>query len=142
MRLSYAWVFASLALNCNASFAEGPTLQYAETRFSEDDMLPVRTTALSPGSVQRRTLNAAGLPAFFLIGDDDRSRTWLKQRLPQLTKLKAVGLVVNVESKSALVNLRQLAPGLTLSPVSADDLANRLGLRHYPVLITARSVEQ
>ncbi|MHA6788168.1 integrating conjugative element protein [Pseudomonas bijieensis] len=142
MRLSFAWVLAILALNCNASFAENPTLQYAETRYSEDDMLPVRTTALSPGSVQRRTLSASGLPAFFLIGDDDHSRTWLKQRLPQLTKLKAVGLVVNVESKSALVNLRQMAPGLTLSPVSADDLANRLGLRHYPVLITARSIEQ
>ena len=38
--------------------------------------------------------------------------------------------------------LRRLAPGLTLSPASGDDLAQRLGLRHYPVLITSTGVEQ
>lgn len=142
MRLGYAWIFAILALNCNGSVAESSKLQYADARYSEDDMLPVRSATLTPGTVQRRTLDAAGLPAFFLIGDDARSRAWLKQRLPKLSKLRAVGLVVNVESKAALVDLRQMAPGLTLSPVSADDLANRLSLRHYPVLITASSIEQ
>lgn len=53
-----------------------------------------------------------------------------------------MGLVVNVESMAALTALRRLAPGLTLSPVSGDDLAQRLGLRHYPVLITSTGVEQ
>ncbi|MDR6610552.1 integrating conjugative element protein [Pseudomonas synxantha] len=114
----------------------------AEVRYSEEDMLPVRSTSLTPGSVERRRLSATGLPAFFIIGDDLRSRTWLKQRLPTLIKLNAVGLVVNIESKAALDNLRQVATGLTLTPVSADDLALRLNLRHYPVLITASSLEQ
>ncbi|UZE21007.1 MULTISPECIES: integrating conjugative element protein [unclassified Pseudomonas] len=116
--------------------------QYAEDRFREDDLLPVRSKALSPGTVKRRLLNASGLPAFFLIGDDALSRSWLRQRLPQLTRLKAAGLVVNVESNASLTHLRQLAPGLTLSPVSADDLAQRLQLQHYPVLVTASSIEQ
>ena len=49
---------------------------------------------------------------------------------------------VNVESMAALTALRRLAPGLILSPASGDDLAQRLGLRHYPVLITATGVEQ
>jgi integrating conjugative element protein (TIGR03765 family) len=105
-------------------------------------MLPVRSTSLSPGSVERQALSATGLPAFFLIGDDQRSRNWLKQRLHVLVKMNAVGLVVKVESKSALDRLRQAAAGLTLTPVSADDLAHRLNLRHYPVLITANSIEQ
>ena len=56
--------------------------------------------------------------------------------------MQAVGLVVNVESMAALTALRRLAPGLTLSPASGDDLAQRLGLRHYPVLITSTGVEQ
>nr|MBF3175129.1 DUF2859 domain-containing protein [Pseudomonas aeruginosa] len=30
----------------------------------------------------------------------------------------------------------------TLAPASGDDLAQRLGLRHYPVLITATGIEQ
>ncbi len=108
----------------------------------EAAMLPVRSTQLSPGEVQRRVIRAPGLTALFLIGDDERSRAWLRQRQAALRELQAVGLVVNVESMAALTALRRLAPGLTLSPASGDDLAQRLGLRHYPVLITATGVEQ
>ncbi|KJS66071.1 MAG: hypothetical protein JL55_37630, partial [Pseudomonas sp. BICA1-14] len=75
-------------------------------------------------------------------GDDARSRAWLRQRHAALRELGAVGLVVNVESTAALVDLRRLAPGLTLAPASGDDLAQRLGLHHYPVLITATGIEQ
>jgi len=109
---------------------------------AEAAMLPVRSTQLSPGEVQRRVIRAPGLTALFLIGDDERSRAWLRQRQATLRELQAVGLVVNVESMAALTALRRLAPGLTLSPASGDDLAQRLGLRHYPVLITATGVEQ
>lgn len=110
--------------------------------FSEADMLPVRSTLLTPGDVQRRTIQAPGLRPLILIGDDPRSRTWLRHRLSVLRKLDAVGLVVNVESEAALATLRSLAPGLPLSPASGDDFAQRLGIRHYPVLITATGIEQ
>nr|WP_228734622.1 integrating conjugative element protein [Xanthomonas euvesicatoria] len=109
---------------------------------SEADMLPVRSARLSPGEVPRRVIQAPGLTPFFLIGDDARSRAWLRQRAPALRELGALGLVVNVESVDALAALRGLATGLTLAPVSGDDLAGRLGLRHYPVLITATGIEQ
>ena len=109
---------------------------------AEAAMLPVRSTLLSPGDVPRRVIRAPGLTPLFLIGDDERSRIWLRQRQAALRELHAVGLVVNVESITALTALRRLAPGLTLAPVSGDDLAQRLGLRHYPVLITATGIEQ
>jgi len=54
----------------------------------------------------------------------------------------AVGLVVNVETVQGLVRLRALVPGVPLAPVSGDDLVERLGLRHYPALITATGIEQ
>ena len=54
----------------------------------------------------------------------------------------AVGLVVNVETVQGLARLRALVPGVPLAPVVGDDLAERLGLRHYPVLITATGIEQ
>ncbi|MBO9333119.1 integrating conjugative element protein [Achromobacter pulmonis] len=111
-------------------------------RASEADMLPVRSAQLSPGEVPRRVIQAPGLTPFFLIGDDPRSRAWLRQRASALRELGALGLVVNVESADALAALRGLADGLTLAPVSGDDLAGRLGLRHYPVLITATGIEQ
>ena len=54
----------------------------------------------------------------------------------------AVGLVVNVETAQGLARLRALAPGVPLAPAAADDLAERLGLRHYPALVSATGVEQ
>ncbi|MBO9831230.1 integrating conjugative element protein [Xanthomonas phaseoli] len=114
-----------------------PPMQHGEAA-----LLPVRSTRLSPGAVDARPLDAQGLTPFFLVGDDPRSRTWLRQRQDQLRSLRAAGLVVNVESQQALDALRSLAPGLALFPASGDDLARRLGLRHYPALLTATRIEQ
>lgn len=109
---------------------------------NEASMLPVRSLWLSPGDVARRVIEAPGLPPFFLVGDDQRSRAWLQQRAQRLRELGAVGLVVNVSSAESLAMLRTLVPELSLSPVAGDDLAERLSLRHYPVLITATGLEQ
>lgn len=110
--------------------------------FSEADMLPVKSAQLSPGSVERRSIQAPGLQPLFLVGDDELSQAWLRERAASLLTLNVVGLVVNVDTAEGLARLRELAPGLTLSPVSGDDLAQRLELRHYPVLITPTGIEQ
>ncbi|MFV0277315.1 MAG: integrating conjugative element protein [Parahaliea sp.] len=110
--------------------------------FSEADMLPVKSALLSPGRVERRSIQAAGLQPLFLVGDDELSRSWLRQRADTLQALRAVGLVVNIDTADGLARLRDLAPGLILSPASGDDLAQRLEIRHYPVLITATGIEQ
>lgn len=112
------------------------------TRYKESDFLPVRSTRLTPGSVERRAINAPGLTTIFLVGDDDVSRAWLRERYETLRELRAVGFVVRVESAEALAALRKLAPGLTLSPSPADDMAQRLNLQHYPVLIRTDRIEQ
>ena len=108
---------------------------------AEAVMVPVRSERLSPGDEPRRVIRAPGLTPLFLVGDDDRSRAWLKQRHVELQTLRAVGLVVSVATPEALAALRRLVPGLVLSPVSGDDLAHRLGIQHYPVLITATGIE-
>lgn len=108
---------------------------------AEAAMLPVRSMRLTPGDEPRRVIRAPGLTPLFLVGDDDRSRAWLQQRGKDLQALRAVGLVVNVATPEALAALRRLAPGLMLSPAPGDELAQRLGLKHYPVLITATGIE-
>ena len=108
--------------------------------YDEALLLPIRSPSLRPGPVENRPVNLPGITALFLIGDDPRSHAWLQQRLPELQRLGAAGLVVNVESASALQTLRNRAPGLT--PVPGDDLAQRLGLNRYPVLITTTAIEQ
>lgn len=115
----------------------------APAPISERDMLPVVSEQLSPGRVEPRALNLPpGTTPFFLVGDDDLSVAWLEQRLDALQSLNAVGLVVHVLNAEGLEQLRGMAEGLELRPVAGDDLAGRLGIQHYPVLITARGLEQ
>ncbi|PAU86032.1 integrating conjugative element protein [Pseudomonas sp. WN033] len=109
---------------------------------TEADMLPVRSSKLTPGTVVRRVIEAPGLQPFFLVGDDDASHAWLHHHAASLQERGAVGLVVNVETMAGLTGLRERAPGLLLAPVAADDLAGRLGIQHYPVLITRTGIEQ
>ncbi len=104
--------------------------------------LPVRTTRMSPGKVEGRTINAPGMQPLFLIGDDETSRRWLLTHSTALEQMQAVGLVVNVDSKERLDAIRSLVPNLLVSPASGDELAQRLGLNHYPVLITPTAIEQ
>ncbi|MDC9589436.1 integrating conjugative element protein [Xenorhabdus sp. XENO-10] len=108
----------------------------------EAAMLPVNTPELTPGKVIRRPLQLPGIGALFLIGDDPDSRQWLSQHATILAKLHAVGLVVNVREMAGLQALRALAPGLLLSPASGTELARRLQLQHYPVLITDTQLSQ
>lgn len=103
---------------------------------------PVRSQRLTPGTVQGRALNAPGLQPFFLVGDDELSRRWLASRGETLQRLGAVGLAVNVASADRLAVIRRWAGGLAVSPVVGDDVASRLGLAHYPVLITPTALEQ
>ena len=103
---------------------------------------PVTTPELSPGPVQGRAINAAGLQPMFIVGDDPTSQAWINQKLPQLQGLQAVGLAVNVSNAARLQEIRRWAYGLQVMPVPASDIAGRLGLQHYPVLITATILQQ
>ncbi|PLR35047.1 integrating conjugative element protein [Chimaeribacter californicus] len=105
-------------------------------------MLPVTTPELTPGPVEQQPLFLPGMRATFLIGDDDLSRRWLALRRDRLLQLNAVGYVVNISEASALNTLKAHAEGLELVPVSGSDLATRLGISHYPVLISEKGIEQ
>ena len=87
-------------------------------------------------------IEAPGLRPFVVVGDDKASQDWLQRHAASLRERGAVGLVVNVETVQGLARLRALALGVPLAPVSGDDLAERLGLRHYPALVTATGIEQ
>lgn len=103
---------------------------------------PVVTPEMSPGPVQGRVINAPGLQPLFLLGDDEASRAWLQEHRQELLQLQAVGLVVNVSGPGRMAEVRNWAPGLQMLPTSGTDIAGRLGLRHYPVLITSTTVQQ
>ncbi|WLV41106.1 integrating conjugative element protein [Morganella morganii] len=103
-------------------------------------VFPVRTPELSPGRQAARALDLPGMPPIFIIGDDELSRRWLVSRRDQLRQDNAIGYVVNVATETAWQELQVLAGGLTLLPVSGSDLAVRLKISHYPVLISERGL--
>lgn len=109
---------------------------------SISDMLPVSTPEMSPGVVASRALNLPGMPPVFVLGDDVASRQWLQQHAASLSGMQATGMVISVQDEQGLNTLRQLAPGVAMVPVSGGDLARRLGLNHYPLLITATGISQ
>jgi len=92
--------------------------------------------------VPHRTLNLPGITPLFLVGHDDESLEWLSRHAQTLQSLNASGLAVEVADAQALRRIQAAAPGLNIWPVSGDDIAERLELEHYPVLITPTGLEQ
>ncbi|ELQ9310774.1 integrating conjugative element protein [Serratia marcescens] len=114
----------------------------ASSADAEAAVLPVATPELTPGDVADRPLQLPGIGALFLVGEDEVSRAWLQANAEQLKSRYAAGLVVNVSSLSALQALRELAPGIPMAAASGSELARRLQLSHYPVLITDTGLTQ
>lgn len=133
------------AVNANSSEFTPPetlTPSAPPTAISIASALPVRTPELTPGLVSSRVLNLSGMPPIFIVGDDDMSRKWLSMRAVDLKRLGATGFVVNVSDKSGLVSLNSLVPNIEMAPASGSDLARRLQLTHYPLLITEKGMMQ
>lgn len=105
-------------------------------------ILPVSSSQLTPGPIAPRPLNMPGLQPFFLVGDDSQSLAWLRQRAARLREIGAAGLAVEVADTAALSRIRAAAPGITILPVNGNDIATRLQIEHYPILVTATSLEQ
>ena len=105
---------------------------------------PVRTPGMSPGPVDARKAQMPQLAAspFFLVGNDPLSRDWLARFGGKLAKMGAVGFLVNAESEADLQAIRQLAPGVPITPLDATSLAKTLGVSHYPVLVSSGLIEQ
>ena len=114
------------------------------------NLLPMHSPGLTLGTLSplasnppQLTLLAKGNPRpFFLIGTDERSRQWLLAHRSQLVLLGAVGMVVQANTKEELERIAAIADGLPITLGSASDIVKALGIRHYPVLISARGVEQ
>ncbi|WP_455917965.1 integrating conjugative element protein [Pseudomonas cerasi] len=122
--------------------ADRPVHADLSTFADETWILPIRSSHLSPGQITSRALNMPGLRPFFLVGDDPQSLTWLRQRAAELHEMGAAGLAVEVADNEALARIRAAAPDITILPVNGNDVATRLQIEHYPVLITATSLEQ
>lgn len=138
-----------------APYLEGIAAEPAEhpaTRSAPDPLagrFPVHTPELSPGTIQSRRFPEAlrRYAVFldrplFLIGTDPLSHQWLIQHRNRLAQIGAVGLLVEARTQADLDAIGAIGGDLLIVPTSASALAGVLGLRHYPVLISAEGYEQ
>jgi 2-keto-3-deoxy-L-rhamnonate aldolase RhmA len=51
-------------------------------------------------------------------------------------------MLVQAETREDIQDIAKIAQGLSISVGSATDLAKALGIKRYPVLITAKGLEQ
>ncbi|MCG7953144.1 MAG: integrating conjugative element protein [Candidatus Thiodiazotropha endolucinida] len=105
-------------------------------------LLPIRSPGLTPGRVETRSHERPFTRPFFLIGSDARSRKWLQTHRNRLKEIGAVGMLVQADTVEDLRTTATLAEGLSILPASGSDIAQALGITHYPVLITPHGIEQ
>ncbi len=104
---------------------------------------PVTTPQLSPKVVAPRPISLPHLQTpIFIIGSDAFSRQWLQERKDELISVGAVGLLVEAENREALRSIQVLGDGLHITAVPGQDIAQQLGIKHYPVLISRTAIEQ
>lgn len=99
-------------------------------------LVPIRSPGLTPGAIKSREHKQAFPQAFFLIGADERSLQWLANHRSYLIEEGAVGLLVQADSVQDLETVAGIANGLAITPASGTDIAEALGISHYPFAIT------
>ncbi len=109
---------------------------------AQESFFPLRAAPLRPGTFAP-TRHGQKIPqTMFVVGEDDRSRAWLRRHRQRLQRLGAIGLVVAARDAKALRSIREAAHPLPLYPSNPAWLAEDLGLRYYPALIDAETLRQ
>jgi integrating conjugative element protein (TIGR03765 family) len=104
---------------------------------------PLPKTDMTPGIEIKRNVNLSWLATpIFLIGSDEQSLQWLKQHQADLVSLHAQGLLVNAQSSSDINQIRSSFSDLSIMSLSANMIADRLAIKHYPVLITSTEIKK
>lgn len=105
--------------------------------------LPITTPSMKPGkvTVTPKALRYLQRP-LFLVGSDHASRDWLVKKREQLIRIRAIGLLVEAKDRQEVEAVLAVAKGLRLVPASAESFATKLGLSHYPILLSKEGWEQ
>ncbi len=106
-------------------------------------ILPIVTPELSFGRVEKRQVNFPQLKSpVCVIGSDDRSLAWLVEYHEQLKKIGARCILVQARTRSDLERVAKFAAGIPVLPFQGSELASYFDIKHYPVLISQRWIEQ
>ena len=106
---------------------------------------PVVTASMSVGRVTedeaRDVKYQMATRPMFIIGYDPVSIKWLYSNKELLKEKKAIGLVVNIQTKEQMEELQSIVgDGVLMQPTPGDRLAEHLKIRHYPFYMDNQGV--
>lgn len=106
---------------------------------------PVVTTSMSVGRVTedeaRDVRYQMAMTPMFIIGYDPVSIKWLTSNKELLKEKKAIGLVVNIQTKEQMEELQSIVgDGVLMQPTPGDRLAEHIKIRHYPFYMDNQGV--
>lgn len=78
----------------------------------------------------------------FIIGNDKFSMQWLNANKAELERFQAAGIITKVDSQQEFEAIQEAVSPLPLMPMSADALAEEMGVPGYPIMITGRGFFQ
>ena len=106
---------------------------------------PVITKSMSVGKVGADEAMdikyQVAMRPMFIVGYDPVSISWLKTNKDLLAEKKAIGLVVNVESKEQMDALQKIVGDeVMMQPTPGDRLSEHLKIKHYPFYMDNQGV--
>jgi len=107
---------------------------------SIEQFLPIESRTLTVGSFEPEDRATGVVQPLFIVGCDEASLEWVEVNRARLLELSAFGLVVDAPDVEAYERLEQAAEGLVIRPVVGDLVAEHLGIKRYPALVTADGI--
>lgn len=104
------------------------------------------TTELKLGKVTTKPLPStiAGKlhTPIFIIGSDKASRQWLIKKKPALIAMGAKGILVESPNHQHFKQIVAIAKPLPLEAITIDNIADELGLKNYPAIVSNAGIKQ
>jgi integrating conjugative element protein (TIGR03765 family) len=105
--------------------------------------LPVTSAKLTPGVEYSREVRFDQLVTpVCIIGSDAKSLAWIRQYQAVLKKHNVLCWLVSANTLAEVQTVITALNGISMSPADGDAIAEFFTIRHYPVLITQRLIEQ
>lgn len=105
--------------------------------------VPIRTPNMRPARIESKDAYFANMiTPIFIVGADANSLQWLRVWRDALTRVGAIGWVVQAENEQDLRAIADAGHGLRMMTMSGESIPQVFGISSYPVLISSRSIEQ
>lgn len=122
--------------------SDNNALQKINPKEAYESYYQINSKDLTPGKVKTSKTNIKNLPQpIFIIGDDEKSLSWLDKYCSKLQKINAMGFIVSLKNSDEYKEISSKYK-LPLFPINGDELAKKFNLHHYPVLISEHEIEQ